>query len=84
MPGEDLPRRVGLQESQERRGIWEKMLAIFTDQVFTIGTVNSVYQPVVINSRLRNVPKEGVYSFAPGAYFGIYMPDTFWYDEGAQ
>jgi peptide/nickel transport system substrate-binding protein len=70
--------------SAERRGIWEKMLAIFTDQVFTIGTVNSVYQPVVINSRLRNVPKEGVYSFAPGAYFGIYMLDTFWYDEGAQ
>lgn len=69
----------------ERRAIWEKMLFIFTDQVFTIGTVNSVYQPVVINSRLRNVPKEGVYSFAPGAYFGIYMPDTFWYDEdGAQ
>ena len=70
--------------SEERRGIWEKMLTIFTDQVFTIGTVNSVYQPVVINSRLRNVPREGVYSFAPGAYFGIYMPDTFWYDEGEQ
>lgn len=65
----------------ERRGIWQMMLSIFTDQVFTIGTVNSVYQPIVINSRLRNVPKEGVYSFAPGAYFGIYMPDTFWYDE---
>jgi peptide/nickel transport system substrate-binding protein len=65
----------------ERRGIWQMMLSIYTDQVFTIGTVNSVYQPVVVNSRLRNVPSEGVYSFAPGAYFGIYMPDTFWYEE---
>jgi peptide/nickel transport system substrate-binding protein len=67
--------------NEERRGIWEKMLSIFTDQVFTIGTVNSVFQPVLINSRLKNVPREGVYSFAPGAYFGIYMPDTFWYEE---
>ncbi len=67
--------------TDERREIWAKMLSIFTDQVFTIGTVNEVYQPVVVNSALRNVPKEGVYSFAPGAYFGIYMPDTFWYDE---
>jgi peptide/nickel transport system substrate-binding protein len=66
----------------ERRDIWLKMLAIFTDQVFTIGTVNGVYQPIVVNIALRNVPKDGIYSFAPGAYFGIYMPDTFWYDEG--
>lgn len=67
--------------TEERREIWRKMLEIFTDQVFTIGTVNNVRQPIVINSKLQNVPEEGIYAFAPSAYFGIYMPDTFWYAD---
>lgn len=65
----------------ERRDVWDKMLDIFTDQVFTIGTVNGVYQPIVTNKTLRNVPDEGVFTFAPSAYFGLYMPDTFWFDD---
>jgi peptide/nickel transport system substrate-binding protein len=27
------------------------------------------------------VPPEGVYSWDPGAYFGMYHPDTFWIDD---
>jgi hypothetical protein len=27
------------------------------------------------------VPDDGVYAFQPGGYFGIYHPDTFWYDK---
>jgi len=66
--------------TDERRDIWHSMLDIFTDQVFTIGTVNGVLQPVVTHKTLRNVPDEAVYTFAPSAYFGVYMPDTFWFD----
>jgi len=68
---------------EARRGIWEKMLAIWADSVFTIGVVGGVLQPVVVDKRLRNVPKEGVYAYDPGAYFGIYKPDTFWFDRAA-
>jgi peptide/nickel transport system substrate-binding protein len=64
----------------ERRQIWHQMLAIFTDQVYTIGTVAGVEQPVVVSSRLHNVPKTGVYNWDPGAHFGIYEPDRFWLD----
>ncbi|MGN6585785.1 MAG: ABC transporter substrate-binding protein [Rhizobiaceae bacterium] len=70
------------ETTDQRRKIWEQMLRIFTDQVFTIGTVNGVFQPVVYNEKLRNLPEKGVYSFSPGAYFGMYMIDTFWYDNG--
>jgi peptide/nickel transport system substrate-binding protein len=52
--------------------------------VFTIGVVGGVLQPVVVNKDLKNVPKEGVFAFDPGAYFGIYKPDTFWFDSAAQ
>ncbi len=62
-----------------REAAWKKILKINADQVFTIGTVNATMQPVVVSRRLHNVPREGVYSFEPGAYFGIYMPDTFWF-----
>ncbi len=62
-----------------RDAAWQKILKINSEEVFTIGTVNATMQPVVVSRRLHNVPKQGVYSFDPGAYFGIYMPDTFWF-----
>jgi len=61
--------------------IWHKMLKIRADQVFTIGTVRGVPQPVVVTNKLRNVPEEGIYNWEPGAYFGVYQPDTFWFDD---
>lgn len=69
------------QNEAERTKIWHKMLKIHADQVFSIGTVNSVPQPVVINNALMNLPVEGVYSWNPSAYFGIYKPDTFWFAD---
>lgn len=59
--------------------IWKRMLEIHADQVFTIGVVASVPQPVVTSASLRNVPKRGVYNWEPGAHFGLYRPDTFWF-----
>jgi peptide/nickel transport system substrate-binding protein len=38
-------------------------------------------QPIVVRDSLRNVPKEGIYNWDPGAHFGIYRPDTFWFDR---
>jgi peptide/nickel transport system substrate-binding protein len=68
--------------SREKRvDIWHKMLKINSEQMFTIGIVNHVPHPVVVNNQLHNVPLKGFYDTSPGAYFGIYKPDTFWFDE---
>jgi peptide/nickel transport system substrate-binding protein len=64
-----------------RESIWHRMLDIHREQMFTIGIVNRVPHPVVVNKYLNNVPKQGYYDITPGAYFGIYKPDTFWFDE---
>ncbi len=56
------------------------MLRIWADEVFSIGTVAGVLQPIVVNAKLRNVPEQGIYNWDPGAYFGIYKPDGFWFD----
>ncbi len=64
----------------ERRAIWKEMLEIHAQQVFTLGIVSSVPQPVVVNERLRNVPERGIYNWEPGAHFGIYRPETFWFE----
>jgi peptide/nickel transport system substrate-binding protein len=63
-----------------RAEVWEKMLSIFTNQVFTIGTVAAVPQPIVVSNRLHNVPESQIWSFSPGNFFGIYRPDIFWLD----
>ena len=65
-------------ETRERTEVWTSMLGIYTDQVFSIGIVNGTLQPVLSTSRLRNMPNEGLYGFDPTAYFGVYLPDTFW------
>ena len=57
------------------------MLQIWADEVFSIGTVAGVLQPVVVNAKLRNVPEQGIYNWDPGAYFGIYKPDGFWFEQ---
>jgi peptide/nickel transport system substrate-binding protein len=67
--------------SAERRRIWHEMLSIHAEQVFSIGIVAGVKQPVVARQTLRNLPEEGVYNWDPGAHFGLYRPDTFWFDE---
>ena len=69
--------------SAERAEIWHKMLAIHAENVFTIGLINSTFQPVVATKRLRNVPEKGWFSFEPGAFFGVHMPDTFWLADTA-
>ncbi len=61
-----------------RAAIWRQILTIYTDQVFVIGTVAGVPQPVVVSNRLHNLPETGIYNWDPGAHFGIYKPDTFW------
>ncbi len=69
--------------AEERRSIWDQMLSINADQLFTIGIVNGTQQPIVVNDAVRNVPEHGLYGFEPGGFFGLYMPDTFWIDEAA-
>lgn len=66
----------------DRLRIWRRILEISADQVFTIGLIADVRQPVVVANRLRNVPAEGIYNWDPGALFGIYRPDLFWFDRG--
>jgi peptide/nickel transport system substrate-binding protein len=68
---------------EERTAIWQRMLEISADGVFTIGLVAAVPQPIVVRNTLRNVPDKGFYNWEPGAHFGIYRPDTFWFEEEA-
>ena len=78
----ELTRRwMSAPETDARRAIWERMLRIRADEVFSIGIVAGVPQPVVVDTRLRNVPEEGIYNWDPGAHFGIYRPDTFWFED---
>ena len=65
----------------ERTKIWHRMLQIHAEQQFVIGVVSGVAQPVVVRNTLKNVPEKGIYNWEPGAFFGIYRPDTFWFSE---
>ena len=69
------------KNNEERAKIWRRILEIHADQVYTIGLVAQVPQPVVVSSELANVPDEGIFNWDPGAQFGIYRTDTFWFDR---
>jgi peptide/nickel transport system substrate-binding protein len=63
----------------ERERAWHTMLELHAEQQFVIGVVSGVPQPVVARQSLMNVPEQGFYNWDPGAFFGIYRPDTFWF-----
>ncbi|MEO1000186.1 MAG: ABC transporter substrate-binding protein, partial [Pseudomonadota bacterium] len=67
--------------AEERATIWEEMIAIHADQVFAIGLVSAVPQPIVASRRLRNVPVEAIYTWDPGAQLGVHRIDEFWFAE---
>jgi peptide/nickel transport system substrate-binding protein len=67
-------------DAARRDAITRELIKIQADQVTSIGTVQGVLQPVVVKTRLHNVPEKGIFSWDPGAHFGVYRPDTFWVD----
>ena len=67
--------------TQERMEIWGKMLKIHAEQQFAIGILSEAPQPVVVSNRLKNVPKEGVWAYDPGAHFGIHRIDEFYFED---
>jgi peptide/nickel transport system substrate-binding protein len=88
----DLPEAVELAKlnaawrasasREERERIWHRMLEIHAGQQLTIGVIAGVPQPVIARKTLRNVPEHGLYNWDPGAFFGIYRPETFWFAKG--
>jgi peptide/nickel transport system substrate-binding protein len=63
-----------------RAGVWKRILANHAENVWSIGIVAGVRQPIVVSHRLRNVPREGIWAWDPGAFFGMHRMDTFWFD----
>jgi peptide/nickel transport system substrate-binding protein len=70
-----------VNNQDERHNIWTEMLEIYTKQVFSIGIISSVPQVVVVNKNLRNIPESAIYNWDPGAHFGMYRPDQFWFEQ---
>ncbi|MEE9588711.1 MAG: ABC transporter substrate-binding protein [Hyphomicrobiaceae bacterium] len=67
------------QDTASREEAWREILDIHKEEMFSIGVVSGVPQPVVVSDRLRNVPEKGLYNWDPGAHFGIYRPDVFYF-----
>jgi len=84
-PAQSLLELLGTwQNARDRAGrtdAWRRILEIHADQVFTIGIVAGVQQPVVVRNTLRNVPREALFNWDPGAFFGMYRPDLFWFER---
>ncbi len=68
-------------KDSDKASAWHQMVKIHADQVYTIGLVGEVPQPVAVNPKLRNIPERDFYNWEPGAYFGLYRPDSFWLDD---
>jgi peptide/nickel transport system substrate-binding protein len=62
----------------EQARIWDEMLRINAEEVFTIGILGNTPQPIVVRG-LRGVPEQAIYAWDPGAHFGYLSPDTFYW-----
>ncbi len=86
----DLPEAKRLMElytewttaSEERETeIWHEMLKLYASQCYTIGLVSGVLQPIAVRKEMKNMPEQAIFNWEPHGQFGIYLPDTFWYDK---
>lgn len=66
-------------DEAERAVIWKTILSIHADQVYTIGLVAGIPQPIVADARLRNLPQEKIFNWEPGAQLGMFRPDSFYW-----
>src|SRR3546814_4493382 len=69
------------QSREQKVAAWQQILDIHAQQIYTIGIIAQVPQPVVVANTLRNVPEEGIYNWDPGAQFGMYRPERFRSEE---
>lgn len=67
------------KDTDSRQEAWQEILSIHKDQLYSIGILSGVPQPVVVSQNLKNVPEKGLYNWDPGAHFGIYRPDVFFF-----
>jgi peptide/nickel transport system substrate-binding protein len=72
----------GAESPEARSEIWHEILEIYAEGVYTIGLVAGTLQPVVVTNRMHNVPADGIFNWDPGAQFGMYQPETFFYTDG--
>jgi peptide/nickel transport system substrate-binding protein len=87
----DMPEAIRLMElseewkhttsPQRREAVWREMLNIHAEQLFGIGILSGAPQPVVVNKRLRNIPAVGNWAWDPGAHFGMYRIDEFYFSD---
>ena len=77
----DLYNKWQSSNEKGRKEAWQGILDINSENMFSIGLIGNVPQPVVVDKDLRNVPEKGIHSWEPGAFFGMYRPDTFWWDR---
>lgn len=68
---------------EARAAAWQEIVDIHADQLFAIGLITRAPQPIVVNQDLHNVPVEGLWAWDPGAHFGVYHPDSFFFAPGA-
>ena len=71
--------------TEERREIWHEML----DDLQRAGATRSAWSPACCSrsradERLRNLPEEAIFNWEPHGQFGIYLPDTFWFEDGTE
>jgi peptide/nickel transport system substrate-binding protein len=66
-------------DEEQQRAIWSQMLAINSEQQFTIGTVTGQLQPIVVARALHNIPERAIFSWEPTSLLGIYRIDQFYY-----
>lgn len=65
-------------DEEGRHAAWLRILSVSAEQMFSIGVVAGVPQPVVVRDALRNVPDKALFNYDPGAHFGLFHPDSFW------
>jgi peptide/nickel transport system substrate-binding protein len=65
---------------EEAAQVWSEMLRNHAENQWVIGTVSGELQPIVVHSKIKNVPPKGLFSWEPTSLMGIYRVDEFFWE----
>ncbi len=72
---------LNASNNDQKRKAWRNILSINSENIFTIGIIAGTIQPIVHLNNLNNVPTQAIWNWNPGAHFGSYRPDLFWFSN---
>lgn len=64
-------------DAEKKKQLYQEIFDAQAENLFVIGTVGEIPQPVIVKNNFRNVPEKSFFAYLIGAYYGLARVEQF-------